>query len=438
MDNLSSVLNTLLMVGVVAALAPLIVALLPGPRVPQIVLLIIGGIIIGPQGFGLSDPAALTLIANIGLGLVFLLAGYELDPAVFRERAGRLALTGWVITAALAAGLVGVLAAIGFVHAFVPVALGLTTTALGTLLPILRENNLLAGRFGRYIMAAGAVGELLPILGIALFLSAESQFVAILSLASVGVLAVVLTFAPRLARGTRIARIMKEGEHSTSQTTLRFSIVLLLFLLAVAAKFGLDVVLGAFLAGMVLRRWAPGDTHALEEKLDAIGYGFFIPVFFVVSGMNLDVYSIIAAPLRLLVFFVLLLVVRGLPALLVYRRALPLTQRLQMMFITATSLPLLVALAEIGLRNGTMLPENAAALVGAGVLSVIFYPAFAVAIGARRAAGAQATPISADPSGEPTSIRLPGEPASRDRPSEPVAPADTSSHDEPRADPAAT
>ena len=214
--------------------------------------------------------------------------------------------------------------------------------------------------------------------------------------------------------------------------------MLLLFLLAVAAKFGLDVVLGAFLAGMVLRRWAPGDTHSLEEKLDAIGYGFFIPVFFVVSGMNLDVYSIIAAPLRLLVFFVLLLVVRGLPALLVYRRALPLTQRLQMMFITATSLPLLVALAEIGLRNGTMLPENAAALVGAGVLSVIFYPAFAVAIGARRAAGAQAAPISADPSGEPTSIRPPGEPASRDRPSEPVAPADTSSHDEPRADPAAT
>ena len=97
MDDLASVLNTLVVVGVVAALAPLIVALLPGPRVPQIVLLIIGGILIGPQGFGLADPAALTLIANIGLGLVFLLAGYELDPAVFRERAGRLALIGWVI-----------------------------------------------------------------------------------------------------------------------------------------------------------------------------------------------------------------------------------------------------------------------------------------------------------------------------------------------------
>jgi len=271
MNDLASVLNTLVVVGVVAALAPLIVALLPGPRVPQIVLLIIGGIVIGPEGFGLADPAVLILLANIGLGLVFLLAGYELDPAVFGERAGRLALVGWLITVALAAGLVGVLEAIGFVHAFVPVALGLTTTALGTLLPILRDHDLLAGRFGRYILAAGAVGELLPILGIAIFLGAHSQFVGILSLASVGVLAVIISLAPRLARGSRIERIFKEGEHSTSQTTLRFSIVLLLFLLAVAARFGLDVVLGAFLAGMVLRRWAPGDTHALEEKLDAIG-----------------------------------------------------------------------------------------------------------------------------------------------------------------------
>jgi Kef-type K+ transport system membrane component KefB len=437
MDNLSSVLNTLLLVGVVAALAPLIVALLPGPRVPQIVMLIIGGIVIGPQGFGLSDPAALILIANIGLGLVFLLAGYELDPAVFAERAGRLALLGWVITAALAAGLVGVLATVGFVHAFVPVALGLTTTALGTLLPILRDHNLLAGRFGRYILAAGAVGELLPILGIAIFLGAHSQFVGILSLAAVGVLAAILSVAPRLGRGTRLQRIMEEGEHSTSQTTLRFSIVLLLFLLAVAAQFGLDVVLGAFLAGMVLRRWAPGDTDALEEKLDAVGYGFFIPVFFVVSGMNLDVDSIVESPLRLLVFFVLLLLVRGLPSLLVYRRALSMTQRLQMMFITATTLPLLVALAEIGLRNGTMLPENAAALVGAGVLSLIVYPAIAVAVGARAPAPEQAAPASAGPPDDPTPLSRPGEPASPDPPREPAAPADEAPRDEPRADPAA-
>jgi Kef-type K+ transport system membrane component KefB len=354
--------------------------LLPGPRIPQIVVLILGGVLIGPEGLALGDPESIDLFGNVGLGLVFLLAGYELDPGVFRERAGRLALVAWAVTAALAAGLVGVLEAVGFVRAFVPIALGLTTTALGVLLPILRDHRMLGGRFGSYVLAAGAVGELLPIIGIALFLSASNQFAALISLASVALLAVVLSFAPRIPWGGRIERVMHEGEHATSQTTLRWSLVLLLLLLAAAARFGIDVVLGAFLAGMVLRRWAPGDVESLENKLDAVGYGFFIPVFFVLSGMRLDVRSIAEAPLRLLVFFVLLLVVRGLPALLVYRKALSRPERLQLVFITATALPLLVALSEIGLRSGTMLPENAAALVGAGVLSVIFFPVIAVAL----------------------------------------------------------
>jgi Kef-type K+ transport system membrane component KefB len=178
----------------------------------------------------------------------------------------------------------------------------------------------------------------------------------------------------------------------------RPAIDLLLLLLVIAEEFGLDVVLGAFLAGIVLRRWAPGDVHALEGKLDAIGYGFFIPLFFVASGMTLDIRSIAEAPARLAVFFVLLLVVRGVPALVLYRRDLPSVQRVQMVFLTATALPLLVALAEIGLRNGTMLPENAAALVGAGALSVLVFPMVAIMIEHRRraaaapAAGAEAGP----------------------------------------------
>jgi Kef-type K+ transport system membrane component KefB len=386
--DLARGLETLLVVTAIAALTPLVVALLPGPRLPQVVVLIAGGVLVGPQGLGLAETPSIQLLANVGLGFLFLLAGYELDLGLFRERPGRLAVVAWVITATLAAALVGGLAAVGFVRAFVPVALGLTTTALGALLPILRDNDMLGGRFGRYILAAGAVGELFPILAIAIFLGANSKFVALLSLASVGVLAVILTFAPRLVRGNRLERILHEGEGATAQTTLRWSILLLLFLLVIAEEFGLDVVLGAFLAGIVLRRWAPGDVHSLEEKLDAIGYGFFIPVFFVSSGMALDVRSIAEAPARLLVFFVLLLLVRGLPALVVYRSALAAAQRVQMMFLTATALPLLVALTEIGLRNGTMLRENAAALVGAGALSVLVFPTIAVAMERRRRASA--------------------------------------------------
>jgi Kef-type K+ transport system membrane component KefB len=384
--DLARGLDTLLLAAAVAALAPLVVALLPGPRIPQVVVLLAGGVLIGPEVLGWADRPEIDLLANVGLGFLFLLAGYELNPHLFRERAGRLAIAGWLITVALATALVGVLAAAGFVHAFVPVALGLTTTAFGTLLPILRDNDMLGGRFGRYLMAAGAVGELFPIFAIALFLGASNRFVALGSLAAVGVLAVVLSYAPRVVRGRRLERIVREGEGSTAQTTVRLTVVLLLLLLVIAEEFGLDVVLGAFLAGIVLRRWTPVDAHSLKGKLDAIGYGFFIPLFFVASGMGLDVRSIAEAPARLLAFFVLLLLVRGVPALFLYRRDLPPAQRVQVMFLTATALPLLVALAEIGLRNGTMLRENAAALVGAGALSVLVFPMAAVAIEGRQRA----------------------------------------------------
>jgi Kef-type K+ transport system membrane component KefB len=378
-------LETLLVAAVIAALAPMVVALLPGPRIPQVVVLLAGGVLVGPEVLGWADRAAIDLLANVGLGFLFLLAGYELDPRLFRERPGRLAVVAWLVTVAIAVATVGALAAAGLVRAFVPVAIGLTTTALGTLLPILRDNDMLAGRFGRYLLAAGAVGELFPVVAIALFLGASNKFVALASLVAVGVFALVLSLAPRLVRGNRLERILREGEGTTAQTTVRWTVALLLVLLLIAEEFGLDVVLGAFLAGIVLRRWSPGDVHALEGKLDAIGYGFFIPLFFVASGMTLDIRSIAEAPLRLLVFFALLLVVRGVPALFLYRRDLGPAERVETMFLTATALPLLVALAEIGLRNGTMLRENAAALVGAGALSVLVFPMIAVTIHRRTA-----------------------------------------------------
>jgi Kef-type K+ transport system membrane component KefB len=379
--DLQQSLIDLLIVSLVAALTPILAGLLSRLRVAQVVILIVGGILIGPEVFGWAEPGGIELISNVGLGFLFLLAGYELELGLFRERAGRLALTSWLVTAVIAIAVTGALAAVDFVRAFVPIAIGLTTTALGTLLPILRENQMLEGRFGSFIMAAGAVGEFLPIVAIAIFLSAQGAFLGLVSLVVIGGVALLFTFVPRLVRNKKIRGIVSEGEHATSQTTLRWTMVLLFALLVIASNFGLDVVLGAFLAGVVLRRWAPGDVHSLEAKLDAVGYGFFIPVFFVTSGMSLDLQSIIKSPGRLVVFFVLFLAVRGLPALLFYRRELPMRGRVQLMLLTATALPLLVALAHIGLESGTMLPENAAALVGAGVLSVMVFPAVAVGLG---------------------------------------------------------
>ena len=378
--DLETGLRALLIVSIVSAAAPFACALLSRFRVPQVVVLIVGGVLIGPEVAGLAEPDSIELVANVGLGFLFLLAGYELDLEHFRERSGRLAMAGWLISAVASIAVTGLLAAGGFVDAFVPVALALTTTALGTLLPILRDNHMLDGPLGPLIMPAGAVGEFFPIVGIAVFLGSNGRIYGLVSLVVMCVVALGLSWLPRLARLDRFEAISQEGEHSTSQTTLRLTVMLLFGLLVFASDFGLDVVLGAFLAGVVLRRWAPGDVDALEGKLDALGYGFFIPVFFVSSGMGLDLDSIADAPARLLVFFFLLLAVRGLPSFFLYRQELVVSQRAQMTLLTATSLPLLVALAEVGLSSGAMLPENAAALVGAGVLSVMVFPGLAVAL----------------------------------------------------------
>jgi Kef-type K+ transport system membrane component KefB len=376
-------LDTLLVVVLIAALAPMLSAAIPRMRIPQVVIFIVCGILIGSHGLGLADTSSIKLLSNVGLGFLFLLAGYELDPLLLREQAGKLAMLGWVFSAVIAVGVVALFGSFGYVHDFVPIGLAFTTTALGTLLPILSDNNMLSGPFGRFVLAAGAVGELFPILAISLFLSDRGEFVALISIACVCVVAILLTVLPRIVGEAKLRTVVEQGRRATAQTTLRLSIVLLLLLLVAAQHFGLDAVLGAMLAGIVLRTWTRRmdvDVAPLEEKLDAVGYGFFIPIFFVTSGMTLDIQSIAKNPIRLIVFFVLLLVVRGLPCLLVYRNAMPARQRVEMTFITATTMPLLIALAEIGLSDGVMVPANAAAMVGAGVLSVLVFPSVAAVL----------------------------------------------------------
>ena len=381
--SLSQGLADLVAVALVAAITPIVVAILPGPRIPQVVVFLFGGILIGPHVLGLANMAAIQLLANIGLGFLFLLAGYELEPQLLRQRPGQLAIAGWLISAVIALGVAAALTATDYIRDYVPVGLALTTTALGTLLPILRDNGMLSGRFGRDIFAAGAVGELFPILIIAVFLTKRGHFIALASVALVGLLAIILSLVPWLANNATVRRILREGQDATGQITLRWAVVLLFTLLAVASKFGLDVVLGAMLAGIVLRIWTRRlnmDTAGLEHKFDTVGYGIFIPIFFVSSGMTIDLNAIAKDPARLFLFLALLLVVRGLPSLLVYRRVLPGRQRVEMTFITATSLPLLIALAEIGEQDGVMLPATSAALIGAGVLSVLIFPLVAVSL----------------------------------------------------------
>jgi Kef-type K+ transport system membrane component KefB len=377
-------LDSLFVIVLVAALAPLVVGLLPGPRIPEVVVLLVLGVVIGPQVLDIAQTGPeIALIANVGLGFLFFLAGFELDLSLLRGPVGRAAGFAWLASIVGAMAIVGVLEAVGFVHAFLPVSIALTTTALGTLLPMLRDSGETTGPFGRAIMANGAAGEFLPIIAISLFLSAKGAWESLVLLIAFGALAALVSLASRRLKGRSVADLVRLGSETSSQTAVRIAVVLLVALLLLAGELGLDVVLGAFAAGIVLRVTLPDGDEALERKLDGLAFGFFVPAFFVVSGMRVDLPSILEGPARMFVFLALILVVRALPVLLTFRSRLPGRDSVRLGLLSATALPLIVAITEIGLATGEMLPQNAAALVGAGLLSVLIFPMLARALEGR-------------------------------------------------------
>ncbi|MBK9433791.1 MAG: cation:proton antiporter [Micrococcales bacterium] len=394
LDAMPSLLESLFAVAVVAGIAPMITALLPGPSMPQVVFLILGGILIGPEAFNWASPDQIEALSQLGLGFLFLMAGYELEMRLFSQLPGKLAIRSWFVTAGLALAFVLIVQQLRVIDGSVEVTIALTTTALGTLLPILRENGTLNTALGPFVFAAGAVGEFLPIVAMALLLSATGAIGGIIALVAMGIAVFMVLQVLMRARRRGVAIRLSLQEHATGQITLRWTVILLVFLLMLAEDFGLDIVLGGFLAGVVLRRWAPGDTDSLERKLEAVSWGLFIPIFFINSGMTLDIASILAAPWEPVGFAVLMLVIRGLPALYMYRDVLTINQRWQMVFYTATALPLLVALSQVGQEAGIMTDADAATLVGAGVVSVMLFPQIAAAIGSR--SNAQAQPADAD------------------------------------------
>jgi Kef-type K+ transport system membrane component KefB len=382
---------------VVALLAPLLSGLMPvRSRVPQVVVLLLGGILIGPSMLDLAAPDDVTLLSDLGMGFLFLLAGYELEPSVLRERVGRRSGAAWLTSLVIAA--LVVIAVIGrdSAHAVAAGAIALTTTALGVVLPILRDGGRLGSRLGRTVLVVGAVGELGPIVAMALLLGTRESGVAAILLVLFAVVALGLSAVPGRWGALGGGRVFSAAEHGTGQSTLRLTVLLLVGLLALAAGLGFDAVLGAFVGGMVLRRWAPGDVEALEKKLDAVAFGVFVPVFFISSGMGLDIASILASPLLPLTFFALMVVVRGGPVLLWFRRELPPVERVQTALYSATALPLLVALTEIAVEQGAMTSRVGAALVGAGVLSVIVLPMVASRLDPRPAGTGGTTGTSDD------------------------------------------
>ena len=374
-----------------------------GLFIPVVVVELVLGIVIGPQVLDLASVDEFTeFFGDLGLGMLFFFAGYEIDLKRIRGEPLKLALLGWALSLAIAYSLGGVLAAAGIVMSLVFVGSALATTAIGTLIPVLSDTGELRTRFGTYLLAAGAVGEFGPILLLTLVLSTQSALHNALILVGFVALSVIVAVAAVRSAG-RTLPLLERTIETSAQLAVRWIVVLVFALALLAADLGLDLLLGGFAAGMITRQvLQTGEVSLFDSKLTALAFGFFVPFFFVISGMRLDIdalFAEVSGLVKLAIFFVLFLVVRGVPAMVLYRRVLPRREdRMALAFFTATQLPLVVAITTVAVDGGHMKSSTAAALVGAGALSTLAGPLHGLRM---RRISAERAAAEAEPQPEP-------------------------------------
>lgn len=376
-------LISLAIIALVAAACPILAKLIPGKLIPETVFLLIAGAVLGPNLAGaieLTDSVG--LLSDLGLAFLFLLAGYEINPKSLTGSQGKRGLATWAVSIMLAFLFVHFASGL-FANEIesVAVAIALTTTALGTLMPILKERELMGTRVGESVLAYGTWGELCPVLAMALLLSTRAEWKTVLILMAFMVLCVLVAVVPAKAKkaGHRLFRFLTANAEGTSQTMMRVTVLLLVGLVALSAAFDLDIVLGAFASGFVLRYIIPEGDHALEHKLDGVAYGFLIPIFFVVSGAKIDLAAVFQQPEVLVGFIALLLLIRAVPIFAALStgkdtRDISTHNRLTIALYCTTALPIIVAVTSVAVSAGAMPQETASVLVAAGAITVFLMP----------------------------------------------------------------
>ncbi|MDD5894233.1 MAG: cation:proton antiporter [Coriobacteriaceae bacterium] len=373
---------SLAVIVVVAALCPIIASLIPNKLIPESVFLLIAGAVLGPNLLGVIQTTdVVNFLSELGLAYLFLLAGMEINPKNLVGHEGKRGIGAWGISLAL-----------GFVVVFllpwfdpaqldgIAVAIAMTTTAFGTLVPIMKERGLTGTPVGNSIMAYGTWGELAPIVAIALLLSTRSSWQTLLILGAFALIAVVMAFIPKKAKaaGSKIAHFVQTRSNTTYQTMVRFTMLILVLLLAISEIFHLDIVLGAFAAGFVMGAIIPEGDEELETKLNGAAYGFFIPLFFIVSGAKVNILAIGDNPVLLVVFIIALMMVRGIPVFIMLttdkRCELSAHNRWTVALYCTTALPLVVAITSIGTSMGFFSQDTASVLVAAGAITVFLMP----------------------------------------------------------------
>ena len=389
----------LLIVAIVAFAAPLLLALTPARRLPAIVLEIVMGIVIGPSVLGwVNIDLPISILSVLGLAFLLFLAGLEVELERLRGR--RLMFVGlaFLISFGLAL-LVGYgLYAAGQVISPLLIAIILVATGLGIVIPVLKDAGESASDFGQLVIAGAMFAEFGSIILLTLFFSREATSIPtkLVLIGGFALLAVGFAFVVlRLERSQRIARALLRLQDTTAQIRVRGAFALLVAFVALASVLGLETILGAFVAGVILRL-VDGDsmlTHPqFRQKLEAIGFGVFIPIFFVASGIRFDLAALISSPstiLRVPIFLAALLLVRGVPALL-YRPLVGSRRSVVAGLLQATSLSFIVAASQIGLELGLITKATGAALIAAGLLSVLIFPIIALTLLRRRELGSAA------------------------------------------------
>ncbi|MGX2995819.1 cation:proton antiporter [Streptomyces sp. JNUCC 64] len=391
--------GTLLLILAIAVLAPLLAhGLGRWVRVPLVIFEIGLGVLVGPDVLDLVRPdEVVDTLSDLGLTMLIFLAGYEIEFAAVRGDTLRRAGGAWLV--ALAAGLaVALVVSGGDTAKALVIGTALTSTALGTILPVLRDTGALRGRFGTVVMAFGAVGEFGPIIAMALLLSGRSPGVSTVLLVLFALITAGAVYWAARPRRPWFARIVAATLHTSGQFAVRFVMLLLAAMLALAGAFGLDTLLGAFAAGLltrlVLRGAVPDESEEILGKVEAMGFGFLVPVFFVVTGIEFDLRSLLAGGRELVllgVFLALFLLVRGVPVWALAPRDLGGGDRRALALYSATCLPLVVAITAIGLDERVVTEGEAAALVGAAMVSVLVFPLLAARARGDRPAPSETT-----------------------------------------------
>jgi len=354
---------------------------------PTVVLEILLGIMIGPEGLGLAEiDTYVDFLANFGLVFLFFFAGIELVEHRVARRSLVLGTAGWAISIAIGVAIGFALHGAGVDSEGWLLGVALSTTALGTLVPILADARLLPTTLGSAVLGAGVAGEFWPILVVSIFLTgAYGAAVETLLLLVFGGIVLLAAATALRARPPRVVRVLQQTVHTTGQAAVRLSVFTLAALVFLSVEAGFDFVLGAFAGGLVVGlALSTADAAPVRMRLEGVGYGFLVPIYFVVTGMNFDLDSLLTpAGLSLAALFLgLFLVVRGAPSLLWLRDLGP-RRTLSLAVFSATGLPLIVAIVGIGIERGAIGRDVGTSLIGAGMISVLVLPLIATALAAR-------------------------------------------------------